>query len=201
MIKFCLTQLAKALLHLLGWRINLGAWPPNKCILIFYPHTSNWDFVIGMIARVASGVPCHWFGKHTMFRWPFHKLLLGLGGIPVDREHPSGVIGQLAAEFAKRDSLILGLAPEGTRRKAAYWRSGFYHLALAARVPVGLGFIDFSRKEIGVGPYHWMSGDIASDLARIREFYADRRGKYPALESVIELAEVKALPRDESRGR
>jgi hypothetical protein len=120
-----------------------------------------------------------WVGKDTLFRWPLGALFRALGGIPVDRSGRTGVIAQLSAELARRESLLLVIAPEGTRARTDHWRTGFYHLALSAGVPLGLGFIDFKRRRLGITEWVQLSGDPERDLARLRDFYADKTALRP----------------------
>jgi 1-acyl-sn-glycerol-3-phosphate acyltransferase len=177
--------LAGSLLSLLGWRLEV-AWPTvPRCIIIVYPHTSNWDFLVGYLAKVAAGVPGQWIGKDTIFRWPVAGLLRRMGGIPVDRKEPSGLIRRLAKEFDQRPFLWLVMAPEGTRSRTEYIKSGFYRLALSAGVPVGLAVMDWSRRVLTLQTYLTLSGEEASDLARIRETYAGAKGFHPEQASPI----------------
>ncbi len=179
------SRLAGWLLARAGWRV-VATWPTApKVVLIVYPHTSNWDFFIGYLARRALGLPALWIGKHTIFRWPVDGLLRRMGGIPVDRAHAAGLIPALLKEFARRDTTCLALAPEGTRKRLDHLKSGFYRLALAAQVPVGLGFIDFATRTVGVERWIELSGDEAADLAVLREAYAGRVGRHPAQASEL----------------
>jgi 1-acyl-sn-glycerol-3-phosphate acyltransferase len=171
--------MARGLLALFGWRVDI-AWPPvPKCVIIVYPHTSNWDFVVGIVARYAIGFPVHWVGKDNLFRGWWGDVLRRWGGIPVNRRESTGFIGQLVAEFERRDWLWIAITPEGTRGRTEYWKSGFYHLALAADVPVGLAYIDFRRRVVGLTEYVRMTGDQDADLATIRAFYADKTACRP----------------------
>ena len=154
-------------------------------MIIFYPHTSNWDFVIGLLARAGGGLHAAWVGKDTLFRWPFGAVLRRMGGIPVNRRERTGLVAQLAAQFRSRDALWLVIAPEGTRSRAAGLKSGFYRLAREVNVPLGLGFIDYRTRVAGVASYLELTGDEETDLARMRAFYADKVGKYPAQASPI----------------
>jgi 1-acyl-sn-glycerol-3-phosphate acyltransferase len=158
--------------------LRLGRWKTvgevpalPKMVIIGAPHTSNWDFPIGMLAARALGVKIRFLGKHTLFRSPFGWFFRMLGGIPVDRSRPGGIIGQIGGAFASADRLTLVIAPEGTRSHRPYWKSGFYEIARAAGVPVVLARIDAGRREVLVGPTIETTGDIAADMDRIRPFY------------------------------
>lgn len=176
---------ARRLLGWLGWRVDVVAPAVPKCVIIVYPHTSNWDFVVGYLAKLAAGLPVHWIGKDTLFRGPFDRLFRRMGGFPVNRREPTGLIRELAREFERRPWIWLAIAPEGTRSRLDHWKSGFYRLALAARVPVGLAFLDYPTRTVGLRSYVELTGDEAADLARIREEYAGKAGKRPALASEI----------------
>ena len=178
-------HLAGWLLSRLGWRVEVAFPPAPKVVVIVYPHTSNWDFFLGYLARLAMGLPAAWIGKHTIFRWPVAGLLRRMGGIPVDRRHAAGLIDELVREFARRPSMCLALAPEGTRAHRDHLKSGFYRLARAAGVPVGLAFIDYRTRVIGLTTWLDLTGDEAADLARIREAYAGHQGRHPSLASEI----------------
>ncbi len=167
------------LLGLFGWRVELVPPAVQKCVVIFYPHTSNWDFVIGIIARTVIWLPIYWAGKDSLFRWPFGGLFRWLGGIPVNRREHTGLTERLAREFAQRKRFYLAITPEGTRSRTDHWKSGFYRLALMAKVPLALAFIDYPRRQIGIGAYLDLSGDEHQDLDAIRRFYADKTGRQP----------------------
>lgn len=174
-----LQRAARGLLRLLGWTVDIAPLPPRGVVIV-YPHTSNWDFPIGYLAKLAAGVPIRWIGKASLFRGPFGALFRRMGGIPVERGARAGVIADLAEEFARGDRLWIALAPEGTRSFTDHWKSGFYHLALAAHVPLGLASLDWGRRRIELRTLLRLTGDPADDLARIREAYAGVRGLRPA---------------------
>lgn len=178
-------RVAGALLRLIGWRTVFVPPPRPQSVIIVYPHTSNWDFVVGLLARAAIRLPCHFAGKDTLFRGPFGAWLRRIGGIPVNRREPTGFVGQLAREFERRAVFHIVFTPEGTRAKTESWKTGFYRLALAARVPLGLAFIDYGRREVGVGGWLDLSGNQEADLDRIRAFYAGKQGRRQALAGAI----------------
>ena len=161
---------------------------PRRCVAIFYPHTSNWDTVFGLCAKFMFGIRIRYVGKDTLFRTPLiGPLLVRWGGIPVNRREPAGFIGQMQREFARHDEFRLAIAPEGTRSRTSHWKSGFYRLALAAGVPLALAYIDYPAREVGVGGYLDLTGDVATDMARVRAFYADKRGRCPENQGPVRL--------------
>jgi 1-acyl-sn-glycerol-3-phosphate acyltransferase len=171
-----LRRSALALLRLFGWRTSL-VWPPEpRGIIVVYPHTSNWDFVVGMLFRVGYDLPANWIGKAEMFPGPFRGLLEWLGGIPVDRSRATGFLDAMVQEFQRRDWIWVGIAPEGTRSRTAHLKPGFYKLALAADVPVGFGYIDYGTRSVGIDTYVRFTGDEERDLDLMRRFYAAKRG-------------------------
>ena len=184
-----LARCARTTLGLIGWRVRFDGLPGPKGIAIVYPHTSNWDFVLGLLAKWAIGLPIRWVGKESLFKGvtgaTLGRLMRLWGGRPVDREHPSGAVKQLAQLMASEPWCRLGLSPEGTRRHADQLRSGFYHLALKLDLPVALAYLDYRHKEIGVTRFVHMSGDVNRDLQVLRDFYADKVGRHPANASAI----------------
>ena len=188
-----LARAARGLLALFGWRVEV-VWPPGpKAVIAVYPHTSNWDFVIGMLGRLACGLPVSWLGKHSIFRWPFRTLLRKLGGIAVDRRQHHGLVTQMLAEFSRRPVLWLALAPEGTRKHTDHLKSGFWRIACEARVPLGLGYLDYRRRVVGVAEWIHLSGDPEEDLARLRSFYADKAARKPAQASEIRFRDCASV--------
>jgi len=167
------------LLRLFGWSVELVPPPVQKCVVIFYPHTSNWDFVIGMVTRAAIWLPVRFAAKDTLFRWPFGGIFRWLGGIPVNRRERTGLTARLVREFAQRKRFYLAITPEGTRSRTDGWKSGFYHLALEAKVPLALAYIDYPHRRIGIGGYLELTGDENVDLDALRRFYAGKTGKRP----------------------
>ena len=163
-----LRRLCLLILSAFGWSTIYVPFPEPRGVLVVYPHTSNWDFVIGMLYRLGRGVPVHWLGA----------------------------IRSIADEFERRDFMWIGLAPEGTRSHTDHWKSGFYQIALAAKVSCGLGFIDYPTKTLGITAYIQFTGDVEEDLAKIRAFYADKRGLRPGQASDIQLRIPQPPPGD-----
>lgn len=175
--------------RLTGWKVA-GRLPPGpKLVVIGAPHTSNWDFLVMLAAVTALGVRVSFMAKHTLFRCPFGGLMRRLGGIPIRRHLRASAVEQMAAAFDAADSLILIMSPEGTRSRGGGWRSGFYHIARTAGVPIVLASIDYASKRAAIGPALLPSGDIRADMDAIREFYAGTRGRHPEKASVIRLRE------------
>jgi 1-acyl-sn-glycerol-3-phosphate acyltransferase len=175
--------LARTLLRAFGWRVVFDGLPEPRGIIIVYPHTSNWDFVLGLLAKWVIDLPVRWVGKESLFRGltgaTLGRLMRAWGGRPVERHIASGAVEQLAALMRSEPWFWLGLSPEGTRRYTDHIRSGFYHLALALDVPVGLAYIDYATRTIGLTRFERMSGDVKRDLALLRAFYSDKFGRKP----------------------
>jgi 1-acyl-sn-glycerol-3-phosphate acyltransferase len=150
-----------------------------KFVLCVAPHTSNWDFVVGYAAKLAVGLQAYWLGKHGLFRGLAGRLLRALGGIPVDRSAAHGVVGQVVRRFAEEQRLVIGIAPEGTRRKVDRWRSGFYHIAHQAGVPIVPIGLDWGSRTVRIGNALLPTGDEARDLRELHRFFATVRGKVP----------------------
>jgi 1-acyl-sn-glycerol-3-phosphate acyltransferase len=177
-------SLGRSVLWILGWKVK-GTMPElSKLILIVAPHTSNWDFVLGIAAKLSLQLEVSWLGKKSLFVWPMSVLLRRLGGIPVDRSSPQGTVDQVVSLFGSREKVLLGMSPEGSRKKVVKWKTGFYHMALGADVPVLLVSMDYANKVIGIGPTLKPSGNLQADLEIIRSYYAGIKGKHPDLFSL-----------------
>lgn len=167
----------RGVLALLGWRVQGNLPDVRQAVIIVAPHTSNWDFVIGIAAKLGMGLHASWLGKHTLFRGPFGWFMRRLGGIPVDRTHSQDAVSQAVARFAESDQMVLGLAPEGTRKAVPRWRSGYYHIAHGAAVPIIPVALDWPTRALVVGPPVHPSDDMRADLAALGAFYAPWRGR------------------------
>jgi 1-acyl-sn-glycerol-3-phosphate acyltransferase len=173
-------QLAVGVLRAAGWRFEGGLPNVSKAVAIVAPHTSNWDFVIGLLGLFAVGVRVSWFGKHTLFKAPFKGLLRWLGGIPIDRRSSSGAVEQMVTRFHDSDALLVGLSPEGTRKPVARWHTGFWHIAAGAGCPIVPIAFDWGSRMIRFGEPLQPTGDLDADLAALQRFFAGVRGKHRA---------------------
>lgn len=184
-VKSILRGIALVLLKVLGWKTS-GALPPEKkFVLIVAPHTSNWDLFHGILLAFALRLDARYIAKRELFRGPFSGLMTWSGALPVDRASSHHIVDQMVSLFREKENFVLALAPEGTRHKKDSWKSGFYHIALDARVPILLAFIDYSKKAGGAGPMIFPTGDLEKDMAVIREFYAGVQGKHPEKTSPV----------------
>jgi 1-acyl-sn-glycerol-3-phosphate acyltransferase len=186
----CLAQaVGRLVLQLFRFRLDSAPVHDPKLVCVCAPHTSNWDLPIFLAAASALGLRVSWLGKHTLFHWPFGVLWRALGGIPVDRTRNTQLVKHVAEIFAHRDGLLLGIAADGTRKRTKYWKSGFYFMALEAKVPIGLAYLDFATRTVGFRTFLTPTGDVRADMDRIRAVYTGIRGKHPAQESVMRLHE------------
>lgn len=180
---------AKVALNLIGWHVDTLYPTEKKYIIIGAFHTSNWDLPVALLFSMASGIKFNFLAKDEAFRWPMGGLMRWVGGVPVNRRARTNLVEQIAEEFAQREELVIVVTPEGTRKHSEYWKTGFYYMALAAKVPIAIGFLDYPSKRIGIGKMLVPSGDLEADLDIIRAFYADKKGKYPH-----EHGEIRARP-------
>jgi 1-acyl-sn-glycerol-3-phosphate acyltransferase len=156
----------------MGWRA-IGRVPDVPAMVIpVAPHSSGWDFILGIGYVMAKNLRIRYIGKRELFRWPLGPLMRFLGGIPVDRANPQGVVEQVAAELGRSGRMVLALTPEGTRKRGATWKTGFYRIALMTGVPIVPGFIDWSRKELGLLEPFIPTGDQEADLGRLQQIYS-----------------------------
>jgi len=179
------------ILYLTGWRTRSANIDFPKYILIGAPHTSNWDFVIGYMAMSAIGLKLKWIGKHTLFRGPMGWVLHRMGGIPVNRNLSKNFVDQVVTSFNEYEQQIVAIAPEGTRKHAKHWKSGFYYIALKAEIPIVFGFVDYGRRLAGTGGFLIPSGQLDKDLLKLREFYEKITPKFPENFGKIQLPKKK----------
>jgi len=182
-------------LRLSGWRVEGRLPDARKAVVIAAPHTSNWDLPLMLAVAYVLGIRPAWLGKRELFRWPFGWLMRRLGGLPVDRGTRQNLVQQAIDRFDAVDRLLLVIPPSGTRGRATHWKSGFYHIARGARVPIVCGFLDYRRKVGGIGPAFTPSGDLAADMGELRAFYADITGRFPGSTTPVRLLEEdQAVP-------
>ena len=172
-----------------GWKVTGERPPIHSYVIIAAPHTSNWDMPFMLAFAFIFDIPVRWMGKHTLFKPPFGSFFRRLGGMPIVRHRAGGVVGQMVEQFRENDSLVLMVPAEGTRGHVEYWKSGFYHIAREAGVPVVLSYLDFAKKEGGIGPAIEITGDFSADMDKIREFYAGMQGFKPENVGAIRLRE------------
>ena len=170
-------RLLRAFVGLCGWKL-VGEFPDvPRAVLIAAPHSSWWDGFWGLLMKIAIGINISFMAKRELFGGPLGWLLRRLGGIPVERSATHGVVEQISERLRQSDSLWIGLSPEGTRKRVDKWRTGFWHIARAADVPIVLIYFDYPERTIGVGPLFFTSTDVDADMRRLREFYAPWRGR------------------------
>lgn len=173
--------LCRTVLRLFGWRVE-GELPNlPRFVIAAAPHTSNWDFPLGVLARGAMGLQAGFLGKDALFRGPFGMFMRWMGGTPVDRSASHGVVAETVRIIREADRFVLALAPEGTRKRVTEWRSGFIHVARGAGIPVVLGVFDYGNRVVRLGPTLWMSDDPIADMARVQACFRGVRGARPEL--------------------
>lgn len=181
------SRLARWILKAFGWRLNFEGFPTLQGVAIVYPHTSNWDFPVGILAKWALGIPANFWGKDSLFKFPIMGAWMRwVGGVPIDRSSPKGVVGEMVQVFEQRKQegrlLWLALAPEGTRSLTPGWRSGFYQVAKGAEVPLALVKLDWGTRTLSIMDFFSLTGDVDADYARMAEVFAGVKG-YNALQA------------------
>jgi 1-acyl-sn-glycerol-3-phosphate acyltransferase len=173
------SKFGRFMLGLFGWRIE-GAFPDApKFVLIVAPHTSNWDFPVGLMAKFALRLDVRYMAKSSLFWFPLGRFLRAMGGISVDRSSASDVAATSAREFARREKLVLVITPEGTRSRVERWKSGFYRIALAAKVPVVLVAFDYPARVVRLGPAFQPTGNYDADLAAMQSHVKASMARHP----------------------
>ena len=170
--------ISKKLLSLFKWELDTSIELPKKCVVCIAPHTSNWDFIVGILFKYATNLQASFFMKKEWFRFPLSIIMKLLGGIPIDRSKKNNVTDIIAEEFNKRDSLIIGLTPEGTRSLNYEWKKGFYYIAQKANVPIVLAYIDFKKKKVGYNKL-LIPTNYEDDMIMIKKYYSNINAKYP----------------------
>jgi 1-acyl-sn-glycerol-3-phosphate acyltransferase len=159
--------IARGAMRLTGWRFDGGLPDLPRFVLIVAPHTSNWDFMVGVMAMFALGIRGTFLGKHTLFRWPMGPVMRWLGGLPVIRSSSLNQVEQTVQHVRASSGMILALSPEGTRKKLPAWRSGFYYVAKGAEVPIVPVAFDYAARMIRIFPVYRLTDDVAADLAAL----------------------------------
>lgn len=149
---------------------------PRPCVVVATPHTSNWDFLVLIATTRLNDVEMSWLGKRQMFDGPLGPLFRALGGIPVDRAAPGGIVAELVERLTDDPDLVVVVPAEGTRAATEYWKSGFYRIAQQAGIPIQTAYVDGRNRTSGFGPHLHASGDVSADMDLLREFYADKTG-------------------------
>lgn len=184
--------IARLFLAVMGWKPEGETPSEPKYVLIAAPHTTNWDFPFTLAFAYLFGIKIRWMGKASLFKFPYGAFMRATGGIPVQRDRRNNIVQQMAEDLNKFQELALTVPAEGTRKRVEYWKSGFYHIATQANVPIVLGFLDYKRKRGGFGPAVMPTGDMRADMDVIRAFYADKQGKYPENFGPVRLREEVA---------
>ena len=200
-LQFRGSRVATAVLRLFGWRVRFEGLPAQQGVIMVYPHTSNWDFVVGILAKWAIGLPLRFWAKHNLFRVPvFGAWLRWLGGVPVDRTSPQGLTSEAVRIIeqckAKGEYFWLALTPEGTRKRTAGLRSGFYRTTLGADVPLCLASLDYGKREVRVRDFIRLTGDEQVDMARIAASYEGVVGCNPANAAPLKLLDASVRRAD-----
>ena len=184
-IRSLMRWLSLFVLKCTGWKTE-GTRPDlDRYVVIAAPHTSNWDFIYTLCLAFIYRISPQIMMKDAWFRWPLGPLFRWLGALPIDRSRSRNVVAQCIEAFRQRPRMVLVVPPSGTRQRVQYWKTGFYHIASGAGVPIALGFLDYERKVGGFGPLFYPTGDMERDMAAIQEFYSPISGKYPKQESSI----------------
>jgi 1-acyl-sn-glycerol-3-phosphate acyltransferase len=186
--------LARIIISTTGWKPDGLRPDAKKFVLIAAPHTTNWDFIYLLAFAALFDVEISWMGKHNLFRWPFGPFMRAIGGVPVRRSKREKLVTAMARTFDDHEELGLVVPAEGTRRYVEYWKSGFYHIAMTANVPIVMSYLDYSKKIGGFGPGFFPQGNIRQDMDTIRAFYEGRKGKFPDQFGRIRLREEDQPP-------
>lgn len=189
-------SIARGFLAATGWRAEGPRPDPDRYVLIAAPHTTNWDFPYLLAFATVFDLDISWMGKSSLFRPPFGRIMRALGGIPIVRHQRGNLVAAMTAAFDERERLGLVVPAEGTRAYVDYWKSGFYHIARSAGVPIVPSYLDYARRRGGFGPAFHPTDDLVADMDRLRTFYADKQGRYPERFGRVRLREEDELRRE-----
>ena len=185
-------RIAIWLLHVAGWRLEGERPTLDRYVLIAAPHTSNWDLLLLLAFAAAYDLKVTWMAKHSLFYPPLGWIMRALGGMPVARHERGHLVAAMAEAFKKSEHLVLVVPTEGSRQRTPYWKSGFYHIAKEAGVPIVPSYLDFSLKRGGFGPALVTTNDVTADMQYFRNFYRGMEGKYPGQFGPVQLREERA---------
>ena len=178
-INYIWQRAAKHTLNLFGWSVVSELPSVQKYLMVGAHHTSNWDLPIALLMMAALGLRLRWIGKASLFNGPQGWVMRGLGGIPVERGARKNFVEQIVDLYKERKEMVITIAPEGTRRFVDHWKTGFYHIASGADIPIAMCFLDYSRKTCGVGGYFHPTGEPENDIKILQNFFNDKVGKFP----------------------
>ena len=177
------------LLKISGWTLDRTNPPVTNCVVIAAPHTSNWDFILMLLFAGAFGLKISWMGKSNLFIKPFGYFLRLIGGISINRRKKNQIVDHMISLFRQRENFLLVVPVEGTRARVNFWKSGFYHIAKGANVPILPTFLDYGNKRGGFGVPIITTNNLLSDMQKIRDFYAPFKGKFPSNSGPVKLQE------------
>ena len=177
------------LLKISGWTLDRTNPPVTNCVVIAAPHTSNWDFILMLLFAGAFGLKISWMGKSNLFIKPFGYFLRLIGGISINRRKKNQIVDHMISLFRQRENFLLVVPVEGTRARTNFWKSGFYHIAKGANVPILPTFLDYGNKRGGFGVPIITTNNLLSDMQKIRDFYAPFKGKFPSNSGPVKLQE------------
>ena len=186
-----LSLVGRFVLFMTGWKLKGHVPEAKKFVIVCAPHTSNWDFIIMLFVSWAFGLRIKWLGKNTIFKPPWGPMMRKLGGIAVDRRQKNNLVQQVIDYLGTIEEAAVAVPAEGTRRKTEGWKSGFYHIASGANIPIVFGFIDYEKKITGAGPNIMPTGDMEADMAHIRNFFDPIVPKHPENKSTIQFLSKK----------
>ena len=172
-------SISRLLLRIAGWKVNITVPDYPKCIICVAPHTSNWDFFLGKLAYASVGRKAGFFMKESWFFFPLGCIFRALGGIPVPRKKGSSLVDAIIEKYNSSETMALAITPEGTRSRTDKWRSGFLYIAYGAKIPIVLGAIDYSTKDIIIERTFIPTGDVEADMKAIKDYYRPFKGRYP----------------------
>lgn len=172
-------NISRLILRIAGWRVDITVPDYPKCIICVAPHTSNWDFILGKLAYWSINRKAGFLMKEMWFFFPLGMIFKAIGGIPVPKKRGTSLVDEIVRRFNSTDRMALAITPEGTRKRVSEWRSGILHIAEAAHVPILLGVIDYRNKLVSINDIFDLSGNIAQDMRRLKDYYSGAGALYP----------------------